>query len=94
MPKWGALLYLYVLYLCAVSVPPPPHARCQQGSPLLRPPTALSCPPPLLPHHRPRHPYPDEHREQAPAARGQVDVGVQEVLVDKGVGEEGEPRQD
>lgn len=38
--------------------------------------------------------YPDEHREQAPAARGQVDVGVQEVLVDKGVGEEGEPGQD
>lgn len=38
--------------------------------------------------------YPDENREQAPAARGQVDVGVQEVLVDKGVGEEGEPGQD
>lgn len=38
--------------------------------------------------------YPDEDREQVPAARGQVDVGVQEVLVDKGVGEEGEPGQD
>lgn len=41
-----------------------------------------------------RHPYPDEHREQTPAARGQVDVGIQEVLVDKGVGEEGKPGQD
>lgn len=38
--------------------------------------------------------YPDQHREQAPAARGQVDIGVQEVLVDEGVGEKGEPGQD
>lgn len=54
-----------------------------------------SLPAPQLAHTLgPGHPYPDEHREQAPAARGQVDVGVQEVLMDKGVGEEGEPRQD
>lgn len=38
--------------------------------------------------------HPNKHREQAPAARGQVDVGIQEVLVDMGVGEEGEPGQD
>lgn len=43
-------------------------------------------------HQVPNHP--DEHREQAPAAGGQVDVGIQEVLMDKGVGEEGEPGQD
>lgn len=43
-------------------------------------------------HQVPDHP--DEHREQASAARGQVGVGIQEVLVDKGVGEEGEPGQD
>lgn len=39
-------------------------------------------------------PYPDKHREQAPAARGQADVGIQEVLMDMGVGEQGEPGQD
>lgn len=43
-------------------------------------------------HQVPDHP--DEHREQTPAARGQVDVGIQEVLVDKGVGEKGKPGQD
>lgn len=51
-------------------------------------------PPPPARSHWPGHPYPDEHREQAPAAGGQVDVGIQEVLMDKGVGEEGEPGQD
>ena len=48
----------------------------------------------MLPLARPGRPYPDEHREQASAARGQVGVGIQEVLMDKGVGEEGEPGQD
>lgn len=43
-------------------------------------------------HQVPNHP--DEHREQAPTARGQVDVGIQEVLMDQRVGEEGEPGQD
>jgi hypothetical protein len=41
-----------------------------------------------------QRPHPDEHREQAPAARGQVDVGIQEVLMDMGMGKEGEPGQD
>ena len=52
-------------------------------------PLALLCP--FLSHP---HPYPDKHREQAPAARGQADVGIQEVLMDMGVGEQGEPGQD
>lgn len=73
---------------------------CWQGCPLLPPPAPHpiplpSChPPPPARSHWPGHPYPDEHREQAPAAGGQVDVGIQEVLMDKGVGEEGEPGQD
>lgn len=53
------------------------------------PPLASLCP--FLSHP---HPYPDKHREQAPAARGQADVGIQEVLMDMGVGEQGEPGQD
>lgn len=40
------------------------------------------------------HPYPDKHREETPAARGQADVGIQEVLMNMGVGEQGEPGQD
>ena len=47
----------------------------------------------MLPLARPGHPYPDEHREQAAAARGQAGVGIQEVLVDEGVGEKREPGQ-
>lgn len=40
------------------------------------------------------HPYPDKHREQTPAARSQADVGIQEILMDMGVGEQGKPGQD
>ena len=69
------------------------HTYSPQPAPLPLP----SLPAPstgMLPLARPGHPYPDEHREQASAARGQVGVGIQEVLMDKGVGEEGEPGQD
>lgn len=42
----------------------------------------------------PSRPYPDQHREEAATARGQIDIGVQQVLVDVGVGEEGKPGQE
>lgn len=48
---------------------------------------------PLNPLHQVPY-YPDQHREEAAAARGQIDIGVQQVLVDVGVGEEGKPGQE
>jgi hypothetical protein len=37
--------------------------------------------------------HPDEHREQGAGSRGQDDVGVQQVLMEVGVREHGQPGQ-